>query len=118
MEQHYQSDLEQLAQKLNLDRQVIFTGQRQDVSEILRDVDIVVHPSLTEGLSNVILEAMAVGVPVVATSVGGNPELVENGRTGLLVPAENALEIANAISNGYSTRRTWPAPSASGRGSA
>jgi glycosyltransferase involved in cell wall biosynthesis len=97
VEENYQSDLESLAQKLNLDRQVIFTGQREDVSEILRDVDIVVQPSLTEGLSNVILEAMAVGIPVVATSVGGNPELVEDGRTGFLISPENAGEIANAI---------------------
>ena len=95
--ENYRSELEMLAQQLRLDQRVIFTGQRQDVPEILRDVDIVVHPSLTEGLSNVILEAMAASIPVVATRVGGNPELVEDGRTGFLVPVENAGEIANAI---------------------
>jgi glycosyltransferase involved in cell wall biosynthesis len=92
-----QSEMEMLARQLNIEQQVIFTGQRSDVHEILREVDIVVHPSLTEGLSNVILEAMAAGVPVVATRVGGNPELVEDGRTGFLVPVENADEIADAI---------------------
>jgi glycosyltransferase involved in cell wall biosynthesis len=96
-ESGYQSDMEVLARRLNIQHQVIFTGQRQDVSEILRDVDLVVHPSLTEGLSNVILEAMAAGIPVVATRVGGNPELVQDGRTGLLVPPQNAEAIADAI---------------------
>lgn len=96
-EKNYPSEVEMLAQRLRLDHQVIFTGERQDVPDILREVDIVVHPSLTEGLSNVILEAMAAGIPVVATRVGGNPELVEDGRTGFLVPAENSEEIADAI---------------------
>src|SRR5262249_13945259 len=88
---------EKLAQQLNIGHRLIFTGQRQDVPQILRDVDVLIHPSLTEGLSNVILEAMAAGVPVVATRVGGNPELVEDGRTGWLVPVENATEIADAV---------------------
>jgi len=97
VERNYQPELELLARELNLEHRVIFTGQRQDVPEILREVDIVVHPSLTEGLSNVILEAMAAGIPVIATRVGGNPELVENGRTGYLVSVGDAAEIANAI---------------------
>src|SRR5262249_56052852 len=63
-EVNYGSEVEMLAQQLKLDHRVIFTGQRQDVPQILRDVDIVVHPSLTEGLSNVILEAMAACIPV------------------------------------------------------
>ena len=96
-QKNYRSEVETLAQQLMVDHRVIFTGQRQDVPDILRDVDIVVHPSLTEGLSNVILEAMAGCIPVVATRVGGNPELVEDGRTGFLVPVENSEEIANAI---------------------
>jgi L-malate glycosyltransferase len=97
VDKNYQSEVEMLARQLQLDHRVIFTGQRQDVPDILREVDIVVHPSLTEGLSNVILEAMAAGIPVVATRVGGNPELVEDGRTGLLVPVENADDIADAV---------------------
>src|SRR5262249_35828658 len=94
---NYGSEVEMLAQQLKLDHRVIFTGQRQDVPQILRDVDIVVHPSLTKGLSNVILEAMAACIPVIATRVGGNPELVEDGRTGFLVPVEDSREIADAI---------------------
>src|SRR5262249_14942881 len=97
VEKNYKSEMEILARELKLEGRVIFTGQRQDVAEILREVDIVVHPSLTEGLSNVILEAMATGLPVVATRAGGNPELVQDGKTGILVPVENESEIARAI---------------------
>jgi glycosyltransferase involved in cell wall biosynthesis len=97
VQRNYQSEIEKLTDELNIRDRVIFAGQRQDVTELLREVDIVVHPSLTEGLSNVILESMAAAVPVVATQVGGNPELVEDGRTGLLIPAENAGAIADAI---------------------
>jgi len=78
---------------------VIFTGERQDVGQILREIDMVVHPSLTEGLSNVILEAMESGLPVVATRTGGTPELVEDGKTGLLVPPGNDVEIAGAVAH-------------------
>jgi glycosyltransferase involved in cell wall biosynthesis len=93
----YQAEIERLAKELNIEHRIVFTGQRQDVAPLLREVDLVVHPSLTEGLSNVILEAMAAAVPVVATRVGGNPELVEDGRTGFLVPVKDPEEIANAI---------------------
>lgn len=96
-EQNYQWEMQDLVRELSIGHRVIFTGQRQDVREILRDVDILVHPSLTEGLSNVIMEAMAASIPVIATRVGGNPELVEDGRTGLLVPPRDAEEIANAV---------------------
>jgi glycosyltransferase involved in cell wall biosynthesis len=97
-EEHYQSEMDALVRELNVKGSVIFMGQRKDVPAILREVDIVVHPSLTEGLSNVILEAMAAGLPVVATRTGGNPELVQNDRTGLLVSTGSAEEIAAAIS--------------------
>lgn len=96
-ERNYRSEMEILARELRLDDRVIFMGERKDVADILREIDMVVHPSLTEGLSNVILEAMGTGLPVVATRVGGNPELVQHGRTGLLIPPENAGEIAAAI---------------------
>jgi glycosyltransferase involved in cell wall biosynthesis len=89
--------VEALAGKLNIGDRIIFTGQREDVPRILQEVDIVVHPSLTEGLSNVILEAMAAGIPVVATRAGGNSELVDDGRTGFLVPVKDAAQIANAV---------------------
>jgi glycosyltransferase involved in cell wall biosynthesis len=97
VEKSYKSEMEVLARELNVENRVIFAGERQDVSAILREVDVVVHPSLTEGLSNVILEAMGAGIPVVATRTGGNPELVQDGRTGLLVPVQDAPAIAQAV---------------------
>ena len=65
--------------------------------EILSGVSVSVVPSLSEGLSNVLLESLAAGVPVVATRVGGNPEAVEDGVTGLLVPPRDAPALAGAI---------------------
>jgi sugar transferase (PEP-CTERM/EpsH1 system associated) len=72
-------------------------GERHDVPEVLRGLDCFVLPSLAEGISNTILEAMASGLPVIATRVGGNGELVEAGETGTLVPAADAEAMAQAI---------------------
>lgn len=72
-------------------------GERHDVPDILRGLDCFVLPSLAEGISNTILEAMASGLPVIATCVGGNPELVSEGCTGSLVPASDPEAIAQAI---------------------
>ena len=75
-------------------------GERADVPNVLRGLDCFVLPSLAEGISNTILEAMASGLPVIATDVGGNPELVIEGKTGRLVPAGDAETMAHAIT-GY-----------------
>ena len=72
-------------------------GARDDVARVMRGLDLFVLPSLAEGVSNTILEAMASGLPVVATAVGGNPELVDDGRTGRLVPAADPQALATAI---------------------
>lgn len=82
----YKSDLERYASSLGLGDRVIFTGFRTDIAKILPEIDISVLPSLSEGLSNSLLEAMSAGVPVIATRVGGTPEAVEDGATGLLIP--------------------------------
>lgn len=74
-------------------------GMRDDVPAVLRSLDIFVLPSIAEGLSNTILEAMATGLPVVATDVGGNHQLVEAGQTGLLVPPSDETAMARAIRN-------------------
>lgn len=79
-------------------------GERSDVPEIMRSMDLFILPSRAEGISNTILEAMASGLPVVATRVGGNPELVEEGVTGTLVPPIDHVALANAISS-YVLRR-------------
>ncbi len=74
-----------------------FPGDRADVPDFLRAADLFVHPSREEGFSNAILEAMAAGLPVTAFDVGGNPEAVEEGVTGLLAPARDAGALSEAI---------------------
>jgi glycosyltransferase involved in cell wall biosynthesis len=84
------------AAALGLESRVRFPGHVLDAVARIKGADLLVHPSLSEGLPNAILEAMAVGTPVVATAVGGVPELIEDGVTGVAVPAE-APALANAI---------------------
>jgi sugar transferase (PEP-CTERM/EpsH1 system associated) len=72
-------------------------GSRNDVAEILRSLDVFVLPSLAEGISNTILEAMASGVPVIATRVGGNAELVDDDQTGTLVASGDPQALAEAM---------------------
>ncbi len=72
-------------------------GHREDVRDWLAAMDVFVQPSLTEGTSNALLEAMAVGLPVVATQVGGNPEVVVDGVTGRLVPVHDTAALAAAM---------------------
>lgn len=72
-------------------------GERSDVPDVMRGLDGFVLPSLAEGISNTILEAMASGLPVLATAVGGNPELVVDGVTGLLVPAGDVDALAAGL---------------------
>jgi sugar transferase (PEP-CTERM/EpsH1 system associated) len=72
-------------------------GERSDVPELLRSLDCFVLPSLAEGISNTILEAMGSGLPVIATDVGGNADLVDAGRTGIIVPPADPQALATAI---------------------
>lgn len=72
-------------------------GDRTDIPDIIRALDIFVLPSLGEGISNTILEAMSSGLPVIATRVGGNPELVQEGHTGILVPPAQPEAMGAAI---------------------
>jgi sugar transferase (PEP-CTERM/EpsH1 system associated) len=78
-------ELEKLVAELELGEQAWLAGDREDIPEMLRLFDLFVLPSLGEGISNTILEAMATGLPVVATRVGGNPELVGDDKNGRLV---------------------------------
>lgn len=97
-ERPYKRELKAYAARLGLGERALFTGVRQDVPELLEEVSVSVMPCvLNEGLSNSVLESMAAGVPVVATSVGGNPEVVQDGITGLMVPPRDAGALARAI---------------------
>ena len=92
------SALERQAQELSLDDRVVrFLGARSDVDRILRAADFFVLPSDTEGLPLSVLEAMAHGLPIVASKVGGIPELIEHNEHGLLVPPGDPAALAAAI---------------------
>jgi glycosyltransferase involved in cell wall biosynthesis len=93
----YAESLKALAQELGLGQRVRFLGSRADVPDILRASDVFVLSSDYEGNPLSVLEAMAAGLPVVSTAVGGVPELVQHGATGLLVPAGDARALAEAI---------------------
>jgi glycosyltransferase involved in cell wall biosynthesis len=94
----YREELKRQAITLGVQDKVIFTGFRLDVPKILSSLSVSVLPSaIGEGLSNSILESMAAAVPVVATNVGGNPEVVVDGETGLLVPSMQPAALAEAI---------------------
>jgi sugar transferase (PEP-CTERM/EpsH1 system associated) len=72
-------------------------GERSDVADVMRGLSCFVLPSLAEGISNTILEAMATALPVLATAVGGNAELVDSGRTGVLLPSDDVEAMAQAL---------------------
>lgn len=89
--------LEAMAAELGISGKVNFAGERHDIPAMLSSMDISVLISSSESLSNVILESMAVGVPVVATDVGGNPELVRDGETGSLIPPADQPGLVGAL---------------------
>jgi len=89
--------LEDLTRELRLTEDVRFLGRRTDVADLLPALDLFVLPSVTEGLGVALMEAMAVGLPCVATRVGGVPEVVADGETGLLVPPRDPEALAEAM---------------------
>ena len=76
---------------------VIFSGYQNNIANVYQIMDLIVLPSFSEGLPNVILEAMAFKIPVIATSVGGVPEVITDGLNGLLVPPGNSDLMAEKI---------------------
>jgi glycosyltransferase involved in cell wall biosynthesis len=94
-----ENDLKNLVKSLDLSKEVIFTGLCLDVGKLYNFTSLFVLPSLWEGMPNAVLEAMAAAKPVVATRVGGVPELVVDGETGILVPPENPEALARAIAD-------------------
>jgi glycosyltransferase involved in cell wall biosynthesis len=93
----YRESLVRLAEKLGVTNRVRFLGERMDIPAVLASLDISVVTSNSESLSNVILESMASGKPVIATRIGGNPELVREGETGLLVPPQDVHALVHAL---------------------
>lgn len=89
--------LEALAQRLGVADRVRFLGRREDVPELLAACDLFALPSLYEGSSLAVLEAMAAGIPIVSSAIGGTDELMEDGRSGLLVPPGDAEALAAAL---------------------
>lgn len=96
-EDNYEQQLKQQAAELGVADRVVWTGFRTDVPDLLRLCDVFVLPSVNEPFGRAIIEAMAVGCPVVATDSGGVPEVVQDGETGMLVPPGEPEALAQAI---------------------
>jgi glycosyltransferase involved in cell wall biosynthesis len=92
-----QEALEQQASQLGIRDRVVFAGYQGNIADWMRLFGCMVQPSLTEGTPNSVLEALCLQVPVIATAVGGVPDLVMHGCNGLLVPAEDATQLADAM---------------------
>jgi glycosyltransferase involved in cell wall biosynthesis len=112
---NYKASLRDTAARLGVADRVTFTGFMLDVGGLLNEVAISVLPSTAEGLSNTLLESQAAGVPVVATSVGGNPEIVSHGNSGLLVQPRDPRALARAIERLLTDRELAARFSAAGR---
>ena len=93
-----------MAKDLDIEDRIFFMGYRDDVQDILLSIDMFVLPSLSEALSIAILEAMRAKLPVVATRVGGNPEIITDGLNGCLVPSKDSESLAAAIKLVYSDK--------------
>ena len=105
----YQAKLERTAQRLGVSFRIIWAGYRPNAYEVLAALDVFALASLEENLPMAILEAMALGLPVVATAVGGIPEYVVSGQTGLLVPPADyeamAVAVASLLADAAQRRR-------------
>jgi glycosyltransferase involved in cell wall biosynthesis len=91
------ADLSRLATECGLQSRFVFEGALTDVPKFLANVDVAVLPSRSEGMSNALLEYMAAAKPIVATAVGGNPQLIDDEVHGLLVPPDDPAKLADAI---------------------
>jgi len=95
------AELARQAERLGLTNSVRFLGYRSDIPQFVSALDLYVLPSLWEGLPLALLEAMAIGKPMIATTVGGNPEVVIDGKNGYLVPPRNPTALAEAVLRGF-----------------
>ena len=91
-------EIKNLTKELNLTKQVIFTGEREDILQIMTASDVIVHSSSNpEPFGRVIVEGMLSKKPVIATAVGGVPEIIRNGVAGILIPPGNKGAMRNAM---------------------
>lgn len=90
-------NLEDLVQELELSSFVIFTGFRQDTHLLYKIMDVFLLTSFSEGTAMTLLEAMASGLPCIATDAGGNPEIVKHNETGIIIPSDNITSLAESI---------------------
>lgn len=92
-----ENELKELTKNSGLQDSILFLGRRKNAQRLMNGFDVLAVPSLSEGISMVILEAMAISLPVAATKVGGNPEVVEDGVTGILVEEKNEAGLAQGL---------------------
>lgn len=110
------TSLRRLCAELGLEQSVRFAGRldRDQIADLYRDADLTLNPSLADNMPNSVLESLASGVPVVSTSVGGIPHLVEHGVTALLVAPQDASAMAQAACRLLSNEQSWQALSSAG----
>lgn len=93
----YKNVILEESKKLGIKEKVIFLGMREDIPELLKIIDLYVQTSIYEGISNTLLEAIASKVPVIATNVGGTPDIIIDNQTGLLIPPKEPYKIKEAV---------------------
>lgn len=113
--QHRRAELESLAAELGVAGRVIFTGLRGDIPEVMAGLDVLAHCVHQEAFGRVLVEAMAAGRPVVATAVGGIPEVVADGQTGVLVVEGDPLAVAGAVDGLLREPARWQVLGRAGR---
>ncbi len=96
--------LKELVNNYNLENEVSFLGHQSNIEELLSNYDVFVLPSRSEGFGLVLLEAMAVGLPVIASNIGGPAEIIKHGHNGLLFERENHVDLSDKIRELYSDR--------------
>ncbi|GIW43739.1 MAG: glycosyl transferase family 1 [Candidatus Binatia bacterium] len=108
-------ELADIVRSLGIESHLTLAGRRQDMPEVYSAMDMYVLSSHDEGMSNALLEALAMGKPVVATNVGGTGEVVEHGKTGLLVPPKDWQALARALERLLAERERWTEMAEAGR---
>lgn len=100
-------NLKRQVRELKLNRQIIFLGDRSDIGDLLAAMDLFVHPSLFEGMPNAVMEAMAAGLPVIASAADGVQDLIVDGESGWLVEPGNPTELARKIIFALDNQTLW-----------